>query len=131
MAYSSERGKATAIRNAEFLDLMSYYKFSRERPCTMSWVVKRYVICVAKSVHLTLTFPMRVLESYYPDGRFLKIALKRPITIKQCIPRSLGTNAQGFYWANLFPHFYQIPTYNKIQFFILACQIFHVQLFWI
>ena len=35
MAYSRERGKATAIGNAEFRDLMSYYKFSRERPCSM------------------------------------------------------------------------------------------------
>jgi len=53
---------------------------------------------MATSVHLKLTFPMRVLESYYPDGRFLKIALKRPITINSA--------SQGL-WEQMFRDFIQ------------------------
>ena len=51
---------------------------------------------MAKSVNLTLTFPMRVSKSNSPDGRFLKIALKGDYP-KLYISGSLETQVRDVY----------------------------------
>jgi hypothetical protein len=58
MAYSRENSKATAIRNVEFLDLMSYYKFSRERPCTvkLSSYKIRYLYSQISSFDINISY---------------------------------------------------------------------------